>query len=123
MRTLKHKTSEARKLQLAVHARFMRWRPTESEARLWERLRGSRLGVGFRRQYVIAGYIVDFAAPSVRLVVEVDGGYLATRRAADARRDAALLRAGWRVVRVSAAEVLRDVGAAAERVAVLVQRR
>jgi very-short-patch-repair endonuclease len=60
---------------------------------------------------VIAGYIVDFAAPAARLVVEVDGGYHAQRRAADARRDARLRRAGWRVVRVSAAAVCRDVQA------------
>ena len=38
-------------------------------------LRAARIGVVFRRQLVIAGFIVDFAAPEARLAVEVDGGY------------------------------------------------
>ena len=87
----------------------MRWAPTPSEARLWEALRGRQLGVRFRRQVVIAGYIVDFAAQEARLVVEVDGGWHAGRERADARRDRALGRAGWRVVRVAAEEVMRGL--------------
>ncbi|TIT54350.1 MAG: DUF559 domain-containing protein [Mesorhizobium sp.] len=31
------------------------------------------MGLGFRRQFPIAGYIVDFACPEKKLVVEVDG--------------------------------------------------
>ncbi|MBK8251153.1 MAG: DUF559 domain-containing protein [Polyangiaceae bacterium] len=61
--------------RLLGHARRMRATPTTSEAILWEALRGSQVGVMFRRQVVIGPYIVDFCAPSVRLVVEVDGGY------------------------------------------------
>jgi very-short-patch-repair endonuclease len=84
---------------------------------IWERLRGSRLGVGFRRQLVVGGYIVDFAAPAVRLVVEVDGGYHCERQRADARRDRAIERLGWRVLRVRAAMVERDLEAAVALVA------
>lgn len=87
----------------------MRMAPTSTEALLWEQLRGSRLGVAFRRQVVIGPYIVDFCAPSVRLVVEVDGGYHDLRIRQDARRERWLKREGWRVVRVSAAEVLSDI--------------
>jgi len=57
-----------------------------SEAALWRRLRGRRLGVQFRRQVVLGSFVVDFLAPSARLVVEVDGGWHAGRDAADARR-------------------------------------
>jgi very-short-patch-repair endonuclease len=56
---------------------------------------------GVRRQVVVGGYIADFAASSVRLVVEVDGGCHVGRERNDAKRDARLARAGWRVVRVS----------------------
>jgi very-short-patch-repair endonuclease len=80
----------------------MRLALTTTEALLWAELRGSRLGVAFRRQVVISQYIVDFCAPSVRLVVEVDGGYHAGRARADARRDRVLVRLGYRVVRVTA---------------------
>ena len=98
--------------RLGQRAADMRNAPTASEALLWAELRGSRLGVGFRRQVVIGRYIVDFAAPSVKLVVEVDGGYHAARGKADARRDTVLAELGWRVVRVQAALVMRDVAEA-----------
>ena len=71
---------------LALHAHTMRQAPTESEARLWRALRSSQLGVAFRRQVPLLGFIADFYAPSARLVVEVDGGYHARRVTADARR-------------------------------------
>jgi very-short-patch-repair endonuclease len=94
---------------LALHAHTMRQAPTESEARLWRALRSSQLGVAFRRQVPLLGFIADFYAPSVRLVVEVDGGYHVRRVTADARRDRELIRAGYRVVRLQAAVVLRDL--------------
>lgn len=101
---------------LAERAAGVRRAPTTSEALLWAELRGSRLGVGFRRQRVIGPYIVDFCAPRVRLVVEVDRGYHAERAGADARRDRWLEREGWRVLRLSAEEVLADASAAAAKV-------
>ena len=94
-----------------------------SEQLLWAQLSGSQLGVAFRRQVVIGHFIVDFAAPAVRLVVEVDGGYHAGRVRADARRDGELQRLGWRVVRVAAGLVERDVEAALERLAEAVEGR
>ena len=94
----------ARRELLHDRAREMRHAPTASEERLWRRLRRSRLGVAFRRQVVVGGYIADFAASSVRLVVEVDGGCHLGRVRLDAKRDARLARAGWRVVRVSGEE-------------------
>jgi crossover junction endodeoxyribonuclease RuvC len=93
-----------------VHAATMRVAPTTTEALLWQELRGSKLGVGFRRQLVIGRFIVDFAAPAARLVVEVDGGYHAERARADARRDRELERLAWRVVRVEAALVQHRLG-------------
>ncbi len=95
-------------------ARAMRREPTASERALWQALRSSQLGVGFRRQALVAGYIVDFLAPSRRLVVEVDGGYHRSpaQRGADARRDRRLERAGYRVLRLTAALVLGNLPAA-----------
>lgn len=53
----------------------MRHHPTRPGPAPWQYLKASQLGVGFRRQLVIGAHIVDSLAPSVRLVVEVDGGY------------------------------------------------
>jgi very-short-patch-repair endonuclease len=87
-------------------ARQMRFALTPSEAALWEAVRCGQLGVKFRRQVAIGRYIADFLAPRARLVVEVDGPYHARRRAADARRDRALGRLGYSVLRLDAALVM-----------------
>jgi very-short-patch-repair endonuclease len=71
----------------------------------------------FRRQVPLLGrFIADFLAPAERLVVEIDGGYHVEHPRADARRDAALARAGYRVLRLHAALVVRDILAAVSRV-------
>ena len=108
---MRAKSQTCRKELLEARARWMRREPTLTESVLWERLRGKRLGVVFRRQVVIGRYIVDFCAPAVRLVVEVDGGYHKLRASLDAKRDRALVRAGYRVVRVSDREVFTDIEA------------
>ena len=52
-------------------------------------------------------YVVDFVAPTVKLIVEVDRSFhTGARRRADARRDAALRRAGYRVLHIEAELVL-----------------
>jgi len=106
-------SDSARERVLAQRADEMRRAPTPSEARLFEALRVGRLGVAFRRQVPLLGrYIVDLLAPQVRLVVEIDSGVHVGRERAEARRDRALERAGYRVLRVEAREVLADLDAA-----------
>ena len=116
MRAHSHSRHSARSALLTARARDMRFAPTSSEARLWGAIRGGQLGIAFRRQVPIAGYIADFASLAARLVVEVDGGYHAARSRADCRRDEALRRAGYRVIRVSAELVHRDLSAAVTRI-------
>lgn len=60
--------------RLDLFARQHRSHPTESEARLWSALKARQLGVSFRRQVAVGRqFIADFCAPSIRLLVEVDG--------------------------------------------------
>jgi very-short-patch-repair endonuclease len=67
----------------------------------------------FRRQVPVgARFIADFRAPSIKLIVEVDGGYHARRRSADASRDRRLARIGYRIIRVNSELVLSDLAAA-----------
>jgi very-short-patch-repair endonuclease len=97
--------------------------PTASEEALWQALRGVALGVAFKRQVPLGDrYIADFFAPSVRLVVEVDGGVHRRSRAADRRRDEWLQRRGYRVVRVAAEVVLRDVDVALRAIGAALRR-
>jgi very-short-patch-repair endonuclease len=87
--------------------------PTPSEEALWQALRTGALGVAFKRQVPLRHrFIADFLAPSVGLVVEVDGSAHRARRSADRRRDEKLRRWGYRVVRVEAVVVLRNPEAA-----------
>jgi len=61
-------------------------------------------------------YIVDFLAPNIKVVVEVDGPYHARRVVADARRERHLTRLGYRVLRLDADLVLTRLAEAVERV-------
>ncbi|MGU3495034.1 endonuclease domain-containing protein [Xanthobacteraceae bacterium A53D] len=98
-------------------ARGLRTRMTEAEQKLWLELRGHRLcGLSFRRQHPIAAYVVDFGCLPASLVVELDGGqhFEAPGRAHDARRDAVLVKSGFRVLRFSNLDVLQNMAGVLE---------
>lgn len=60
--------------QLAL-ARSLRRNATEAERRLWQLLRGHRLGgLKFRRKVPLGGYIVDFVCFRAKLIVETYDG-------------------------------------------------
>ncbi|GAA0251662.1 endonuclease domain-containing protein [Rhodanobacter caeni] len=83
-----------------TRARQLRNGSTDAERRLWHFLRRRQLaGHKFRRQYPLAGYIVDFVCVPARLVIELDGGQHLDAIEYDERRSAALQREGYRVLR------------------------
>ena len=85
--------------ELRDRAREMRANPTPAERQLWSMLRDRRMpSFKFKRQHVIAPYIVDFACLEHRLIIEADGGQHADSTA-DQRRDAYLRNKGYRVLR------------------------
>ena len=91
-------------------AHALRKSTTPAEGRLWARLRGNRLGgVSFRRQHAIGRYVVDFCAPKLMLVVELDGGQHVEQAEYDAERTALLAREGYRVLRFWNNQVERDL--------------
>ncbi len=51
----------------------MRTKQTPQEILLWSRLRLEQLGVKFRRQHSVGGYITDFYCPQRKLIIEIDG--------------------------------------------------
>ena len=92
-------------------AREFRKRPTAAERRAWELLRDRRiLGVKFRRQHCIRGFVVDFYCHELRLVLEIDGPVHHTpeQKAYDAERTAILEGLGLRVVRIPNETVARE---------------
>jgi very-short-patch-repair endonuclease len=93
-------------------ARHLRSNQTDVEQFLWSRLRRKQLdGVQFYRQRPIGRYIVDFYAPSVKLVIELDGAqHLEVDHATrDQQRDAYLDSVGLRVMRLNNFEVLQEI--------------
>jgi very-short-patch-repair endonuclease len=92
-------------------ARSLRRKMTLPEVVLWQELRGGKLrGLQFRRQHPIGPYILDFYCSVARLAIEIDGASHANDAQAkhDERRDRWLRAKGITVLRVGAANILRD---------------
>ncbi|MBZ9741168.1 MULTISPECIES: endonuclease domain-containing protein [unclassified Mesorhizobium] len=94
------------------NARKMRKQMTDAELKLWNEIRAHRLmGLSFRRQMPIAGYIVDFVCPTKKLIIEIDGSQHATAEGSelDAVRTAKLEALGWTILRFWNDDVIRDI--------------
>ena len=102
--------------ELRRRARRMRHEPSHTEWLLWEQLRCGKQGVVFRRQVVLQGYIVDYYACTAKLIVEVDGGWHSNRLRRDARRERVLRGAGYRMLRVTAEDVLHSLPSVVARI-------
>ena len=90
-------------------ARRLRRNATDVETIRWRALR-ERIGFWkFRRQHPIGRRIADFACPSRKLVIELDGSQHAERSEADDRRSAELARRGYRIIRFWNSEVLENI--------------
>jgi very-short-patch-repair endonuclease len=95
-------------------AKQLRREMTLAERRLWKALRGNAAdGFHFRRQQVIAGYIVDFYCNTAKLAIEVDGEVHGEQTNYDELRAGVLARNGVHVVRISN-EAMYDVEAVIE---------
>ena len=79
---------------------------TPAEKLLWQEVRAKKLGVRFRRQQIIAGFIVDFYCHKAALVVEVDGDIHDLQKEEDERREKVLREMGLRIVRFGNDEVV-----------------
>ena len=90
-------------------AKELRREMTPAEKLLWQEVRAKKLGVRFRRQQVIQGFIVDFYCHRAALVVEVDGDVHDLQKEEDERREKVLSALGLRIVRVGNAEVVREL--------------
>lgn len=100
------------------YAKCNRRNPTEAEAKLWEELKRKKLGVKFRRQAVMFGWIADFWCPAKKLIIEVDGGYhkKPNQIKADNHRDKALNVFGIRTLRVKNDEIMNNMPEVLERI-------
>ena len=96
-------------------ARKLRRAMSLPEVLLWQRLRGSPLGVRFRKQHPIDPYVADFYCSASKLVIELDGETHNRGRQPqrDDAREAFLRERGYRVLRIAAGDVLKDADSVA----------
>ena len=92
-------------------AKELRREMTPAEKLLWKEVRANKLGVRFRRQQVIQGFIVDFYCHQAGLVVEVDGDVHDLQKEEDERREKVLSEMGLRIVRFGNDEVVSRLSA------------
>ena len=112
---------DASKVQAASE---LRRQMTSEERILWRALRTNKLlGLHFRRQQVIDGFIVDFYCHAAGLVVEVDGPMHQAQVGHDVERDRILSERGLRIMRVTNEEVRRDLSAVLTRIAAVAQEQ
>lgn len=100
------------KPRLKSYSRQLRSNMTDAEQLLWQHLRRKQvLGVQFYRQKPIGQFIVDFYAPAIGLVIELDGGqhFEQNRLEHDRERDNSLRQQRLQVMRFDNAQVMKEM--------------
>jgi very-short-patch-repair endonuclease len=111
---------------LKNHSRQLRNNMTDAEQLLWDRLRRKQIsGVQFYRQKPIGRFIVDFYAPAIKLVVELDGGqhFEQAAQEKDEMRDAFFRQQGLDVMRFDNARMMNETDAVLEKIFEFAQGR
>ncbi len=92
-------------------AKHLRRNMTKAERVFWNAVRNNKvMGLQFRRQQVIDGFIADFYCNKMRLAVELDGEIHDRQKEYDRHREDVMKRRDIRVMRFRNEEVLNDIG-------------
>jgi very-short-patch-repair endonuclease len=91
-------------------SKSLRQRMTQAERLLWGRLRNNRLeDIHFRRQQIIAGFIVDFYCHQANIIIELDGAVHLQNKEADIERDTILKEMGFQIIHFTNEEVMENM--------------
>jgi very-short-patch-repair endonuclease len=118
--------NRARSPDAIEFARSERAAANEFAGTVWQWVRNRQIGKQkFRREYAIPPYTADFCCVELKLILEIDGADHLTDdgRQRDRVRDAFLKRRGYRVMRISGYDVLREPGLCLARIAEQVEQR
>ena len=99
-----------------IFARNLRKDMTISEQKIWKLLRGRKHECKYRRQVPLGMFIADFCCMKHRLIIEIDGGIHERTKEYDSERDDLLNRAGFRILRFSNNDVLKDIESVIEKI-------
>ncbi len=100
------------KIQKILMARELRKKQTPSETKLWQVLRNRKLlNLKFHRQYIIAGFILDFYCPALKLGIEVDGGIhnLKENKIYDLAREKIINEHGVKIIRFTDQDIEQNL--------------
>jgi len=103
--------------RLKMYARELRSETvSRAEKYIWKALlsRKQASGIRFLRQRPIDRFIVDFFAPEIRLIIEIDGSSHINKGEYDRYREDKLRSLGYELIRFSEGEVLQDIDRIAE---------
>lgn len=105
-RTLKERRKELRKNQ------------TPQENKLWNELRNNKLGVKFKRQHSIGGYITDFYCTKYKLIIELDGEIHNTKenKEYDKIRDKYFIELGYKISRIRNVDIEQNIKEVLEKI-------
>jgi BirA family biotin operon repressor/biotin-[acetyl-CoA-carboxylase] ligase len=103
-------------------ARELRNSATPAERLLWRYLSRSQLGVKFSRQMPVGPFYADFLCRDRKLVIELDGFSHDVQPGRDAFRDRRLAGQGYRVLRFTNQDVLRNPEGVATAIALELSR-
>jgi len=96
--------------KLKALAKQLRQQSTKSEIKLWHFLNKKQLGgFDFHRQKPINEYIVDFYAPELNLVIEIDGASHEEKIVYDEIRDKKLQSLGLTILHFRDSQVNKDI--------------
>jgi very-short-patch-repair endonuclease len=104
--------------ELGDRRRELRQNATPQEILVWEKLRNRKIGLKFKRQYSIGGYILDFYCAEKRFIVEIDGGIHKTKEAReyDAVRDKYFEELDYKTLRITNDEVENNIDKVIEKI-------
>jgi very-short-patch-repair endonuclease len=92
-----------------IFARRLRKEQTKTEKMVWELIRNRKImGLKFRRQQVIEGFVVDFYCNDLRLGIEIDGGIHSKQQDYDRLRQEILESESIRIIRITNEEIEAD---------------
>ncbi|MDR0518327.1 MAG: endonuclease domain-containing protein, partial [Fibromonadaceae bacterium] len=99
-----------RNLKLKDRAKEMRKAGYLHEVLFWKKIKNKQIyGLDFHRQQIIGNFIVDFFAPEIGLVIELDGSSHEKKIEYDKERETYLLSLGLKIIHFTAKDVLQKL--------------
>jgi len=90
-------------------ARILRKEQTKAEKTIWELIRDRKfMGLKFRRQHVIEGFVLDFYCHELRFGIEIDGGIHLKKKDYDKLRQEVIESEDINMIRVTNKEIAEN---------------